>query len=296
MVDLLRSLIERLCTEEGFSSSEISGLTLFRTSVAGDPGARIEEPPYHQPGVCVVLTGRKHATVGTRRITYEPRTYSIVSVDLPVTDMLVEATDADPFLGLRLALDPAVLSELLIDLAAADTDTLPGWGIAASPLSAELISPLQRLVGALDDPYDIAVLAPAIKREISYRLLRGPHRALLRQIANPDSRLSQIRRAIDDIRERYSEPLRIDALAKATGMSPSSFHQHFKAVTAMSPLQYQKQLRLQAARRLILDGHADATTASYEVGYESPSQFSREYKRLFGAPPMRDRARVRSVS
>ena len=297
VIDHLRSLVEETCGGvDGFLPTAIPGLTLFRTAVTGDPSATVREPQIAEPAVCVVGAGHKQATIGTRRVGYAPRTYSIVSVDLPVTDMSVVATAAEPFLGLRLVLDPAVLAELLVELCADHGETPPGWSIAASPLSGELAGPLHRLVHALGDPHDVTVLAPGIKREIAYRLLRGPHRAMLRQIANPDSRLSQIRRSIDEIRENYSKPLRVESLARTACMSPSSFHQHFKAVTAMSPLQYQKQLRLHEARRLILDGHADAATAGFRVGYESPSQFSREYKRLFGAPPISDITRIRAAS
>jgi AraC-like DNA-binding protein len=291
----LRSLLDARCESDGFTPTADPSLTLFRTRVPGDPDATPGEP-LEDPALCVVVAGRKRATVGTHRVLYEPGTYTLVSVELPVTDMVVEASAAEPFLGLRLALDPAILAELLVDLPAESSNPVPGWSMVASPLTGDLVDPLTRLLGQLDDRHDVTALAPATRREISYRLLRGRHGGLLRQLANPDSRLSQIKRAIDRIRADFAQPLPIAQLADVAAMSPSSFYQHFKQVTAMSPLQYQKQLRLHEARRLILDGDADATTAAFAVGYESPSQFSREYKRLFGAPPIRDVARLRSAS
>jgi AraC-like DNA-binding protein len=290
MGDDLRSRAERACPDEGFAPTPIPALTFFRTVTPGDPRASgLTGPRLTEPAICVVVAGRKTASVGARRIDYAPGTYTLISVDLPMGDMVVREA---PFIGLHLALDPAVLADLLVDLPPEPVGHPAGWTISASPLTADLVDSLDRLVRTLDDPYDVAALAPAIRREIAYRLLRGPHRPLLRQIAGPDSRLAQIKRAIDRIRADIAAPLRVPDLAALVAMSPSSFHQHFKAVTAMSPLQYQKRLRLHEARRLILDGAADATTASYAVGYDSPSQFSRDYKRAFGAPPIRDTRRL----
>ena len=215
--------------------------------------------------------------------------YLIASIDLPVTGQVIEA----PCLGMTLTLDPGKLAALLVDLPPATPGRTPAKALAVNPLEPALLDPLVRLLRLLDEPRDIAVLAPLIEREILYRLLLGPHGAMLRQLALPDSQLSQISRAIDLIRRRYDQPLRVDELARHAGMSAPSFHRHFRAVTRLSPLQFQKHLRLQEARRLLVSKNADAARVGFDVGYESASQFSREYRRLFGAPPGRDASRVR---
>ncbi|MFD4676092.1 AraC family transcriptional regulator N-terminal domain-containing protein [Lentzea sp. NPDC058450] len=293
MSDDLRALIERSCLPEGFTPTPVEGLELFRMAESGEVQP---EPLLDRPVLCVVVAGSKVATMGRRTIRFEPHTCTVTSIDLPVTGVRVDATEAEPFLGMRLLLDPLVVRELLLDLPVPENGERADWAVLSSALRRDVADPLRRLLATMDDPQDVAVLAPSIVREIAYRLLRGPQRPLLTQIADPAGRLARVGDAIARIRERYAEPLRVEDLAKVALMSVSSFHEHFKAVTAVSPLQYQKQLRLREARRLILEGTADATTAGHRVGYRSASQFTREYKRMFGAPPMRDTRRLGHVS
>ncbi|MDB5687754.1 MAG: AraC family transcriptional regulator, partial [Rhizorhabdus sp.] len=249
-----------------------------------------------EPAVCVVVQGRKREMLCATNRIYDAAQYLVVSVDLPIVGNVIEASAETPYLAFRLSLDPSMLAAMLLDMPAErGDDTRPSAGLALSPLTSELIDPVIRLLRLLDRPADIAMLAPLAEREILYRLLQGPQRDMLRQIALADSRLSQINRAIGWIKRHYADPFRIETVAEAARMSPSSFHHHFKAVTSMSPLQYQKQIRLQEARQLILAQHKDAASAGFAVGYDSPSQFSREYRRLFGEPPVRDAARLRAI-
>jgi AraC-like DNA-binding protein len=286
----LQALIGRYC-DSGAVETPIPRLALHRATAPTGPMSTL-----YEPALCVVVQGRKQAMLGATSYIYDAAKYLVVSVDLPIVGGVIEASEEKPYLGFRLSLDPAMLAAMLLEMPADSSDAQrPGTGLALSPLTPDLIDPVLRLVRLLDRPGDIAMLAPLAEREILYRLLQGPQRAMLRQIALADSRLSQINRAIGWIRRHYADPFRIETVAEAARMSPSSFHHHFKAVTSMSPLQYQKQIRLQEARRLILAQHKDAAAAGFAVGYESPSQFSREYRRLFGEPPVRDAARLRTV-
>jgi len=198
-----------------------------------------------QPRFCLVLQGAKEVTIGERRMRYDPSNYFIASLEVPASGCIIEASASHPYIGLSMALDPDALAALITDTPArTDRETA---SFAVSPVTTQLLDPWARLMALLDAPQDIAVLAPMIEREILYRLLQGPQGSVLRQIARSDSRLGQVRRAIAWIREHYDQPLRIEALAELAGMSAASFHRHFKAATAMSPLQYQKCLRLQQA-------------------------------------------------
>ena len=277
----LRDLLARHCHRE-ITPTAIPRLTLSRADAATPLTAVI----YH-PLFCVVAQGRKRVFLGDQEFYYDPATYLIASMDLPVTGQVIEG----PCLGCTLALDPATLTALMLDLppTAAGSHTAT-TALEVNALGSDLLDPLLRLLRLLDQPRDIPVLAPLIEREILYRLLCGPRGGTLRQLARPDSRLSQISRAIEAIRCRYDQPLRIGELARLTHMSATSFHRHFRAVTAMSPLQFQKQIRLQEARRMLRSQNVDAARVGFDVGYESASQFSREYRRLFGAPPRRDAA------
>jgi AraC-like DNA-binding protein len=248
-------------------------------------------PGLYEPMHCLILQGAKEVTIGEHSLRYDPASYFIASLDLPASGRIAQASPEQPYIGLSLALDREGLAALLPDVAA--KPEVPLAGFAVSPVTQPLLDPWLRLLRLLDAPQDIPVLAPLLEREILYRLLQGPQGGVLRQIARLDSRLSRVRRAISWIRTHYDQPLRINALAGVAGMSVASFHRHFKTATGMSPLQYQKSLRLQQARRLLI-ANQDATQAGYAVGYESASQFSREYARLFGAPPARDAARLRS--
>jgi len=210
---------------------------------------------------------------------------------------VIEADPDRPYLCLRLDLDPAMLGSLLHEVGLDSRhEGDGGTGLSLDRSTPELVDAATRLVRLLDTPREAAVLAPLAERELLYRVLMSGQAARLRQIAFADSSLRRVGRAIDWIKQTFREPFSIVAVADAAGMSPSSLHQHFKAVTALSPLQYQKRLRLQEARRLVLNGSMDAASAGHSVGYDSPSQFSRDYKRLFGDPPIRDTAKFRSSS
>ena len=279
----LTALLDRHCHHD-VTPTAVPRLTLSRSQVCTELRAGM-----YYPLLCVVAQGRKRVFLGREEFCYDPNTYLIASVDLPVVGQVIEG----PCLGVTLALDPEALAALLLNMPASVGTRVPPKAMAVNPLEADVLDPLLRLLRLLDQPQDIPVLAPLVERELLYRLLLGPRSAMLRQLALPTSSLSQINRAIQLIRRRYDQPIRIEEMAQAAGMSAPSFHRHFRAVTAMSPLQYQKHLRLQEARRLLVSRKTDAARVSFDVGYESASQFSREYRRLFGAPPGRDASQVR---
>jgi AraC-like DNA-binding protein len=249
-------------------------------------------PVMFQPMLCLVLQGAKEVVIGDRKLRYDPACYFIASLDLPASGCILRASRDKPYLSATLTLERNALAELIPKVPSKDAGNAASF--AVSPVMPALLDAWQRLLQLLDTPDEIAVLAPLIEREILYRLLIGPQGHVLRQIVSGDARLSQIHQAISWIRTHFDEPIRIDRLAKLAGMSAASFHRHFKAATAMSPLQYQKLLRLQQAR-LLLVANEDAARAGYAVGYESASQFSREYARLFGAPPARDALRMQQA-
>lgn len=247
----------------------------------------------YEPMVNLILQGGKRMTVGGRTLHYDPATYFVMSVTLPAVGAVHPAADGAPYLAVALTLDPRVLHELLADLPPASAE-LDGQGAAFSvaAVTEELMDAWVRLLRLLRRPEEIAALAPAYEREILFRVLQGPHGGLLREIATPDSRLARVQQAILCLRRDYARPLRVAELAEQAAMSESAFHRHFKAVTASSPLQFQKQLRLLAARQLLFAEGRGVTDAALAVGYESATQFSREYARLFGRPPSRDLARL----
>lgn len=250
------------------------------------------QPGLFEPALCLVLQGAKEVTIGGRRLRYDPASYFIATLDLPVSGRVVEASPEAPYMSASLALDRELLAALASAVPPGDRTDAQASAFAVSPVTAELLDPWLRLLSLLDAPRDIPVLAPLLEREILYRLLQGPQGGVLRQIARADSRHAAVRKAIGWIRAHYDRPLKVGELAYLAGMSAASFHRHFKSATAMSPLQYQKNLRLQEARKLLM-AHQDAARAGYAVGYESASQFSREYARLFGASPARDAGRLR---
>ena len=223
--------------------------------------------------------------------------YLLATIELPVASQILEASKAQPYLSLRLDLDPSLVGSVMVE--AGEPSPQRGADVKAidvSPLDANLLDAVVRLVRLLDSPAENHVLAPLIKREIIYRLLMGTQGNRLRQIAVLGGYTHHIARAVDRPRKDFNQPLRIESIARELGMSVSSFHHHFKSVTAMSPLQFQKQLRLQEARRLMLGQNLDATSAAYRVGYDDSSHFNREYKRLFGIPPMYDMERLREAA
>ncbi|MEH2149523.1 AraC family transcriptional regulator [Nostoc sp.] len=250
----------------------------------------------YEPILGIVVQGKKEALLGEETYRYGAAQYLVVSVDLPLSGFVIEATPDKPYLGFKLNLDPRQLCDIIAQIR-------PGTpkkensvrGLFVSNVDAPLIDCALRLTRLLDTPQDIPILAPMIIREMYYRLLMGEQGEAVRQIATSGSNMQRIAEVIKLIKADFTKPMRIEELAGQASMSPSSFHHHFKEVTSMSPLQYQKQLRLLEARRLMLAENSDAANAAYQVGYESPSQFSREYSRMFGAPPIKDIERLRTA-
>jgi AraC-like DNA-binding protein len=251
-------------------------------------------PAVYQPMVCIVAQGAKRASLGEKVFEYNPANYLITSVALPLSGAVCCATKTEPYLALGLELDCAQLASLAIGMPA-PVGVSPNAAIAVHSLNTDLLDPIVRLLRLLDHPQDVSTLAPLIEREILYRLLQGEQSAMLRQIAVPDSRLGQVHRAAQWINQHYAQPFEIAELAADCGMSPSSLHRHFKAVTGVSPLQYQKRIRLQQARHMLVAQQRDVGSIAFSVGYESPSQFSREYARLFGMPPAKDASELRKA-
>jgi len=278
-------LIARHC-RDSLTPTAVPRLMLSRSD-----GPTALSPAILTPLVCVVASGRKRLFLGRDEYRYDPNTYLIASADLPVRSQVVVA----PCLALTLTIDPATVAELLLDLPPRRAQ-LPSPALAVSPLDDDLANAVERLLRLLDHPADIPALAGLVEREIVYRLLCGPQGEMLRQLARRSSQLAQISRAIGIIRARFDEKIRVEELARAADMSPTSFHRHFRRVTALSPLQFQKRIRLHEARRALLSRNVDATQVSLDVGYDSTSQFNREYRRLFGKPPGRDAAEARRAA
>jgi AraC-like DNA-binding protein len=288
MIDDLRYMVDGHCTGTQLLETPISGLKLYRADTPVSPTMTS-----YSPSLCVLAQGVKQVMVGGRIFQYDPLNYLVVTVGLPVTARIIEASPKHPLLALTIDLNPARIGEVMLDLPDDSAPSDHPAALAVSAISDELLDAVTRLVNILDHPDDIAVLAPLFEREILYRLLRGRHASLLRQVVTAGSHLSQIGRATEWIRTHYADRISIDALASLADMSVTSFHRHFKAITAMSPLQYRTQLRLQEARRLMLVDAEDASTIALGVGYESVSQFSRDYRKMFGMPPGADAARLR---
>jgi AraC-like DNA-binding protein len=281
--------VERQTASDGAHDTPMSGLMLYRASAPSDLTAVV-----YEPSLCVVAQGAKEVRLAGEAYRYDPAHSLLVSVDLPVETRVVEASPGRPCLVVVISLDLAVVGELLADGMTALPVGTPARGLTVSPIEWPLLGAVGRLVGLLDAPQDIGALSPLVLREITYRLLAGQHGSRLRQIASAGAPAHRIARAIRWLKDHFAEPLRVESLARHVRMSPSAFHLHFKNVTALSPLQYQKRLRLQEARRLMLGEVLDAAEAAFRVGYESPSQFGREYRRMFGASPRQDVATLKA--
>jgi AraC-like DNA-binding protein len=243
----------------------------------------------YPPAFCVIAQGSKDILLGEDIFRYDPGHYLISTMQLPLMGEVVEASPETPYLSFRLVLDPSVVSSVMVESGLAHPNKIEGVkAVDVSPLDADLLDATVRLVRLTDRPDEYRVLAPLVIREIVYRLLMGAQGGRMRHLATFGGQAHRMVRATEKLRENFDKPLKIEDLARELGMSVSGFHAHFKAVTAMSPLQFQKQLRLQEARRLMLSENVNAAEAGYRVGYEDASHFSREYKRHFGEPPMRD--------
>jgi len=287
--ELARKIASFMGSEEN-RATDIPGVTLHRRIAPTAPCSAT-----YEPGVTVMAQGRKRVDLGRTTFIYGESRYLLTAVDLPIVSQIVEASVAAPCLAMSLKLEMPVIRELLsreeIQVAEAPSDSP---AMATGEATVEFLSACCRLLDLLDAPQDIPFLSGLIQREIIYRILRGPEGARLRAIATLGDQSHRTAKAIAWIRANYAKPLRLEDLAQIAAMGLSTLHHHFRALTAMSPLQYQKQLRLQAARgRMLVDG-LDAASAAFEVGYESASQFNREYSRLFGQPPMRDIRTLRS--
>lgn len=242
----------------------------------------------YEPMINLILTGSKSMTVGERVLHYDPATYFVMSVDLPAVGSVHPADDGEPYLAVSLTLDPVVVAGLLADLPMPAGGRLYDSGFSVAPMTDDLLDAWVRMLRLMQRPGEIAALAPAYEREILFRVLQGPLGWMLRDIALPETALSRVGVAIRWIRQNFSETLRVDDLAGMAALSVSAFHRHFKAITALSPIQYQKRVRLLHARSMLMAGEGNATSVAFEIGYESANQFSREYARLFGRPPLKD--------
>lgn len=294
------ALLDRLTVVDGSYPTAIAPLTLHRLSAPTPPDHSL-----HKPCFAIAAQGRKQAGLGQEMHLHDPFHYLLVSVDLPMTAGIVEASPEKPYLGFCFDLDSDQISALLLEMERENIE----WGkregskgqstsersLSLSRTDPPLLDAVLRLLRLLESPQDIPLLAPLAQREILYRLLTGEQGARLRRLVQGSSQTQRVAQTIDWLKRHYAEPLRMETVAQEASMSVSGLHHHFKAVTTMSPLQYQKRLRLQEARRLMLTDALDAATAGYRVGYQSPSQFNREYSRLFGAPPQRDISRLRGA-
>ncbi|MFT4103873.1 MAG: AraC family transcriptional regulator [Burkholderiaceae bacterium] len=293
-IERFRDAIGRHTPQDGTFDCPIPGVKLIRWSAPTMP-----MPVIYEPTVCFVAQGRKRATLGGNVLHYDPTSYLVASVGLPVVGTVIEASATKPYLSVQLDLDPAELGALALQHprpGGRNTALTGPTGLTVHTMTAGLLDAATRLVALLDTPQDIAALGPLALREIFYRLLTGPGGEVIRAMTQTDSRHHQVARAILWIRANFQDACRIEDLARVAGMSRSAFHEHFKAVTAMSPLAFRNQLRMQEARRLMVSDGLDAANAGHTVGYDSPSQFSRDYARLFGNPPARDASLLRLAS
>lgn len=288
--DALTDQIARFAPEDGIFDSAIPRLSLIRWSRPGIPVHMIQ-----RPALCIIAQGAKQVMVGDAVIYYGPASYLVASLDLPITGTVTQADEAAPYLCFCLYLDVEILAELMLSAPSAADSSDGGLGLSLHPVTDEIVDAATRLTGLLGSPAETAILAPLVERELLFRLINGPSGPLMRAIATQDSRIAQVARAIHWLKAHFRTTFSGTELARMAGMSLSSFHDHFRRATAMTPLQYQKQLRLQEARRLMIADRIAAAEAADRVGYESPSQFSREYSRLFGAPPQRDAMRLRGA-
>ncbi len=289
-MELVRKIASFMGSEEN-RATDILGVTLHRRTAPTAPCSMT-----YQPGVTLMAQGRKRVDLGGKTFIYGESRYLLTSVDLPIISQIIEASEEVPCLAMSLKLEMPMVRELL-----SREEIQPAEALSDSPAMAtgeatvEFLSACCRLMDLLDAPRDIPFLSGLIQREIIYRILRGPEGARLRAIATLGDQSHRTAKAIAWIRANYAKPLRVEELAQIAGMGLSTLHHHFRALTAMSPLQYQKQVRLQAARERMLINGLDAASAAFEVGYESASQFNREYSRFFGQPPMRDIRTLRST-
>ncbi|HTR98545.1 MAG TPA: AraC family transcriptional regulator [Bacteroidota bacterium] len=289
--DLL-DLAMKHCKQEGVHATPLQGFKVVRRE-------RTTEAVVGRYAslVCIVLQGEKKVWSGRKVFRYDPDNYLVSCVDVPATFQVTKATPEEPYIGLTLELQPSLIYQILHESPVAKIrheDTAGGFFV--EKMSSELADAFSRLLRSLDNGNDLIVLAPSIVREIHYRLMNSRYGTKIRQLGVVGSRSQRIGKVVDYLQKDYAAPLKVTDLARMANMSPSAFHLHFRQVTNMSPLQYQKQIRLQEARRLLSVENTDAASVAFRVGYESPSQFSREYRRVFGQPPRRDVMRMRQTA
>lgn len=288
----IAALVDKYSSGEGIHATAVEGVFCIRLS---EPNLRL--PSVYQPSICVIVQGAKQVLLEEEIYRYAPPQFLAVSVDLPLLGQVIEASTAQPYLCLQIEIDPRQIGELM-----AQSNDAPhsrgetGRGLFVGTLDGATQEAVLRIARLLETPRDIPVLAPMMLREFHYRLLSGDHGPAIAQMAIAGSNTHKIGHIIRRIKTHLAAAIRVEELAAMANMSPSSFHQHFKAVTAMSPLQYQKRLRLTEARHILLSENVDAASTAYRVGYQSVSQFSREYARMFGAPPVRDVESIRNPS
>ncbi|KRF51446.1 AraC family transcriptional regulator [Bacillus sp. Soil531] len=290
--DELAKLIERYSGRDGTHTTAIPSLIFNRRSHVTEPNYSI-----YKPSLLIVVQGVKEIFLAQERFRYSPADYLVASVHLPATVQVIEASPDVPYLSLTLEFTPSQILEVLRDTEIRVNPKKDAKrGMFLSSVDSSMLNAVIRLARLLDSPKDIPVLAPLFTKEILYRVLQEPHESRLGQIAIEGSYTYRIRKVIEHIMHKYDQSLRIEELADIVNMGISSLHRHFKEVTAMSPIQFQKQLRLQEARHLLLSESTDACKVAFRVGYESPSQFSREYSRMFGLPPKEDIKRLSNMT
>lgn len=286
----IAELLMSKAPEEGIYNTLIPGVDIFRMDSPSNCVRTV-----YEPAICLIAQGSKTVKLGDKEIFYGPLTYMVTTVELPVTGQVVGASEAEPYLAIKMTIDPKDVADVVLEIG----DELPAkqekcpCGLCIAPVNYGILDAMTRLAKLLDSPSDAKVLAPLIKREIIYRALVGEMGAWMRNFVKTDSHAHRITKVIEALKVRFAEPLRVGELAESANMSESALYHTFKEVTRMSPVQYQKKLRLHEARRLMLSEGLEASTASYRVGYESPSHFSREYSRMFGAPPRADVMKLR---
>jgi AraC-like DNA-binding protein len=285
----LTKIIERYTGRDGSHATDIPSLFFSRYSNDTGPNYGV-----YKPSLCIIVQGMKEVLLSQERFQYGPADYLVASVKLPITGQVTEASPEVPYLALKLEFTPTEILEVLSEFQiGVEKKENTKRGMYVSKIEPSLLDATTRLARLLDTPKDIKILAPLIRKEIIYRVLQGEHGGMLKQIAIEGSSTSQIGDVIEHIMNNFEKSFKIEELAEIANMSVSSLHRHFKEVTAMSPIQFQKQLRLQEARSLLLSESADAADVAFRVGYESPSQFSREYSRMFGLPPKEDIKRLK---
>jgi AraC-like DNA-binding protein len=280
----LGALISKYSNGDGVHATAVGGLFCIRLSAR-----HLQLPSVYQPSICVIIQGAKQVLLEDEIYHYSPPQFLAVSVDLPLLGQVTEASMEEPYLCLQIEIDARQIADLISQ--SGDASWSRGEtsrGLFVGEVDSAMQESVLRLARLLETPRDIPVLAPLALRELHYRILNGPYGRAIAQMAIAGSNTHKIGQIIRRIKTQLASPILVEELASMANMSPSSFHQHFKAVTAMSPVQYQKRLRLTEARQILLAEKADAASAAYRVGYQSVSQFSREYARMFGAPPIRD--------